>query len=29
MGNKNCVDKGVKNPIDEKKLFLMEDLGKI
>ena len=29
MGNKNCVDKGVKNLIDEKNLFLVEGLGKI
>jgi len=27
-GNKNCVDKRVKNPID-KKIFLMKSLGKI
>jgi len=29
MGSKNCVDKGVKNLIDEKNLFLVEGLGKI
>jgi len=29
MGNKSCVDRGVKNLIDEKNLFLVEDLGRV
>jgi len=29
IGSKSCVDKGVKNLIDEKNLFLVEDLGRV
>ncbi len=28
IGSKNCVDRGVRNLIDEKNLFLVEDLGR-
>jgi len=29
IGSKNCVDRGVRNLIDEKNLFLAGDLGRV